>query len=103
MSFGLRLNRALIPQHWIILKIGPQRGHVCVMPVVGMSGLAGGMNGERIGEIAQIHDHAHGGQPVSLVAVLYRPARSVYDGLSTPDRVWASIEQIIDQANPCFS
>ncbi len=60
MSFGVLSDCRFIPQHRIILNICPLRNHIIIVLVERVTGLASRVHRDRIAEIRQIVDGAHG-------------------------------------------
>lgn len=92
-------DRLLVPQHRVILDVPPQVGHVNVMRVVGMTGLAGRVNGERITQVAQVYDHAHGWDGGDFEAFGCIPSGSIHNRSAASRGEWPPVEEGL-RANP---
>ena len=74
------------------------------MRVVGVTGLPGGVDGERVIQIAQIHDFALGWQPVSTSknSPTVQPVAFTIS-LAAAGFEWAAVEQRLDRADTGFA
>ena len=104
MPFGLLDDGLLIPQHGVILDRRPHRGHIIVVFIVGVTRFAGGVNRQRIAQVAHVHDHAHGWQIGHCVILAdIGPGRGVDNTASAAGREGTAVEQRVDQADPGLS
>ena len=103
MPFGIVDDGFLLPPHRVVLDGGPQRRHIIVVRMVGMARLSGGVQGERIVQVAQIHDLALGGQPVHLEGVAHAPASGVDDALAAAGDEGSAVEERLDGADARLS
>ena len=67
-----------------------------------MARFAGGVHAERGVQVAQIHDHAHGGQPIHLKTFAGSPTGDIYQRSTAVDRERPVVEQLFDQADAGF-
>ena len=78
MALSGSLDLATLPQHRVVLDVSPQVSHINIMLVEGMSRLPGGVDGEGIVQIGQVHYHALRGQALNFIGRRYIVTGVVY-------------------------
>jgi len=71
MRFCCAFDCIPIPELRMILDHPPCIHHVSIVPMEGMAGLACSVDCERVVQIGEVNDHAHGGQPIYLVGIVF--------------------------------